>query len=237
MYNAPLKELRFVLHQLIGDERLTRCQALAEYSAEFADSVLEEAAKFAGERARIRSIAPAIVKGAQMDAGRRRHAGGVQGRVRAVRRRRLAAAARRVGAWRAGRADRARHGGRGAVGVGESRVQAVSDADAGRDRSASSAAASEEQKRKYLPKMVSGEWTGTMNLTEPQAGTDLGAIRTRAVPRGRSLPSVRSEDLHHLRRSRLHAEHHSHGARAHRRRAGGHQRHLAVHRAEGAGQR
>ena len=41
-----------------------------------------------------------------------------------------------------------------------------------------------EQKRKYLPKMVSGEWTGTMNLTEPQAGSDLGAIRTRAVPEG-----------------------------------------------------
>ncbi len=43
---------------------------------------------------------------------------------------------------------------------------------------------SEEQKRRYLPKMVSGEWTGTMNLTEPQAGSDLGAIRTRAVPEG-----------------------------------------------------
>ncbi|GHD50696.1 acyl-CoA dehydrogenase [Thalassobaculum fulvum] len=39
---------------------------------------------------------------------------------------------------------------------------------------------SEEQKRLYLPKLVSGEWTGTMNLTEPQAGTDLAAIRTRA---------------------------------------------------------
>src|SRR3546814_18206244 len=38
----------------------------------------------------------------------------------------------------------------------------------------------EEQKRLYLGKLVSGEWTGTMNLTEPQAGTDLGAIRTRA---------------------------------------------------------
>ena len=47
MYRAPLKEIRFVLHELIGDERLTRCPALAEYSAEFADSVLEEAAKFA----------------------------------------------------------------------------------------------------------------------------------------------------------------------------------------------
>ncbi|MBI1776173.1 MAG: acyl-CoA dehydrogenase [Proteobacteria bacterium] len=43
---------------------------------------------------------------------------------------------------------------------------------------------SEEQKRLYLAKLVSGEWTGTMNLTEPQAGTDLGALRTKAVPDG-----------------------------------------------------
>jgi alkylation response protein AidB-like acyl-CoA dehydrogenase len=39
-----------------------------------------------------------------------------------------------------------------------------------------------EQKRLYLDKLVSGEWVGTMNLTEPQAGSDLGALRTRAAP-------------------------------------------------------
>jgi alkylation response protein AidB-like acyl-CoA dehydrogenase len=43
---------------------------------------------------------------------------------------------------------------------------------------------SERQKRTYLPRMVSGEWTGTMNLTEPQAGSDLAAVRTRAQPLG-----------------------------------------------------
>lgn len=40
---------------------------------------------------------------------------------------------------------------------------------------------SEELKRTYLPRLISGEWTGTMNLTEPQAGSDLGGITTRAV--------------------------------------------------------
>lgn len=40
---------------------------------------------------------------------------------------------------------------------------------------------SDEQKKTFLPKMVSGEWAGTMNLTEPQAGTDVGALTTRAV--------------------------------------------------------
>jgi alkylation response protein AidB-like acyl-CoA dehydrogenase len=41
---------------------------------------------------------------------------------------------------------------------------------------------SDEQKAMYLPKMLTGEWTGTMNLTEPQAGSDLGAVTTRAEP-------------------------------------------------------
>jgi alkylation response protein AidB-like acyl-CoA dehydrogenase len=40
----------------------------------------------------------------------------------------------------------------------------------------------EQQRETYLPKMVTGEWTGTMNLTEPQAGSDVGALTTRAVP-------------------------------------------------------
>jgi alkylation response protein AidB-like acyl-CoA dehydrogenase len=41
---------------------------------------------------------------------------------------------------------------------------------------------SEAQKKTYLPKMIAGEWTGTMNLTEPHCGTDLGLLRTKAVP-------------------------------------------------------
>jgi alkylation response protein AidB-like acyl-CoA dehydrogenase len=43
---------------------------------------------------------------------------------------------------------------------------------------------SAEQKARYLPKMVAGEWTGTMNLTEPHCGTDLGLLRTKAVKQG-----------------------------------------------------
>jgi 3-(methylthio)propanoyl-CoA dehydrogenase len=43
---------------------------------------------------------------------------------------------------------------------------------------------SPEQKQTYLPNMISGKWTGTMNLTEPQAGSDLAAIRSRAEPQG-----------------------------------------------------
>ncbi len=43
---------------------------------------------------------------------------------------------------------------------------------------------SDEQKATFVPKMISGEWSGTMNLTEPHCGTDLGMIRTKAVPNG-----------------------------------------------------
>src|SRR5690348_5408338 len=43
---------------------------------------------------------------------------------------------------------------------------------------------SPELQRLYLPKLISGEWTGTMNLTEPQAGSDVGALRTRAIKKG-----------------------------------------------------
>ncbi len=92
---------------------------------------------------------------------------------------------------------------------------------------------SDELKRTYLPKMVSGEWTGTMNLTEPQAGSDLAAIRTKAVPQGDgTLQALRQQDLHHVRRARLHRQHRAPRARAHAGRAAGHQGHLALRRAE-----
>jgi alkylation response protein AidB-like acyl-CoA dehydrogenase len=45
-------------------------------------------------------------------------------------------------------------------------------------------AGTDEQKARYLEPLISGKWTGTMNLTEPQAGSDLAAVRTRAVPQG-----------------------------------------------------
>jgi alkylation response protein AidB-like acyl-CoA dehydrogenase len=44
--------------------------------------------------------------------------------------------------------------------------------------------ASADQQQRYLPRMVTGEWSGTMNLTEPQAGSDVGAVTARAVPAG-----------------------------------------------------
>ena len=87
----------------------------------------------------------------------------------------------------------------------------------------------EEQQETYLPKMVTGEWTGTMNLTEPQAGSDVGRAAHQGGAAGRRhLPHHRHEDLHHLRRARHDREHRPPRAGPHARRAARHQGHLAA---------
>ena len=54
----------------------------------------------------------------------------------------------------------------------------------------------EDQQKRYLPKLVSGEWTGTMNLTEPQAGSDVGALRTKAVPNGDGSYAITGQKIY-----------------------------------------
>lgn len=51
----------------------------------------------------------------------------------------------------------------------------------------------EQQKALYVPRLISGEWTGTMNLTEPQAGSDLSAVRTRSLIRTSSSEACRRD--------------------------------------------
>jgi alkylation response protein AidB-like acyl-CoA dehydrogenase len=53
----------------------------------------------------------------------------------------------------------------------------------------------DEQKALWLPKLVTGEWTGTMNLTEPQAGSDVGALRTRADPAGDGSYRIKGQKI------------------------------------------
>ena len=56
--------------------------------------------------------------------------------------------------------------------------------------------ASDELKAIYLPKLISGEWCGTMNLTEPQAGSDVGALRTKAEPRGDGTYAITGQKIY-----------------------------------------
>ena len=55
---------------------------------------------------------------------------------------------------------------------------------------------SPEQQAAYLPKLATGEWTGTMNLTEPQAGSDVGALRATATPRGDGMWAVKGTKIY-----------------------------------------
>ena len=77
-----------------------------------------------------------------------------------------------------------RHRGDGGSRLGQYGLLAVHDADARRGRGAASITARPSCRQAWLPKLVTGEWTGTMNLTEPQAGSDVGALKTRAEPAG-----------------------------------------------------
>ena len=88
--------------------------------------------------------------------------------------------------------------------------------------------ARDELKQRYLPAMIEGRWTGTMNITEPQAGSDLGRHPHQGRPGRRPLPHQRHQDLHHLGRARHGAEHHSPRAGAPARCACRRERHLAV---------
>ncbi|MBJ3761364.1 acyl-CoA dehydrogenase [Maribius pontilimi] len=56
--------------------------------------------------------------------------------------------------------------------------------------------ASDELKALYLPKLISGEWCGTMNLTEPQAGSDVGALKTKAVPNGDGTYAISGQKIY-----------------------------------------
>lgn len=182
MYKAPLKELRFAIHQLVGDQRLVGLSDLPDYSTEFADAVLDEAARFAEgvldpiNRIGDRTGAKWTPEGVRMPAEFK------------------AAYAKFVeGGWTQLRAE-AEFGGQGApilLGTAVEELWASSNLAfklcpmlTQGAVEAINQCGSQAQKEKYLPKMISGEWTGTMNLTEPQAGSDLAAIRTRAARQG-----------------------------------------------------
>ena len=94
-------------------------------------------------------------------------------------------------------------------------------------------AGSEEQKATYLPKMVSGQWGGTMNLTEPLCGTDLGLIKTKAVPQADGSFVVTGTKIFYIvGRTRSDRKYHSSGPRQNARCAGQCKGDFAVHRAE-----
>src|SRR5271156_154765 len=181
-YRAPLQDMQFVITELAGLERLLALPGYEEVTPDLVEAVIEEAAKLAGE-----VLAPLNQPGDRQGAALT-----TDGVVAADG---FAAAYRRFveNGWN-GLGGDPEYGGAGAPrGIGAATIEMWNSANmsfalcplltAGATE-AIKAHGSDELKSRFLPKLVSGEWSGTMNLTEPQAGSDLAAVRTRALPDG-----------------------------------------------------
>jgi len=182
MYQAPLKDLCFVLHRQLRVQQLAEFPLHAEYAPDVAESILEEAGKFATEileplnRVGDREGSTWSAEGVKTASGFRE------------------AYQRYVSDGWPLLGVPVEHGGQGAplalaTAVEEiwfgANVAFILCPQLSRGAvEALALAASAELRERFLPRLVTGEWTGTMNLTEPQAGSDLAAIRTRAVPDG-----------------------------------------------------
>ena len=178
-YIAPVDDLRFAL-KLALKEDLTTWPGFEDASPDLIDAVLEEAARFSKD-----VLSPINYLGDQTPPVVN------EGVVTTSPEWRAAYTQFIEGGW-TGLALDPSFGGQGLPQVLACAVQEMWDASnmafglcpmlSQTAAEAILAKGSEEQKSRFLPKMVTGEWTGTMNLTEPQAGSDLSAVRTRAVP-------------------------------------------------------
>jgi len=181
-YAAPLAEMRFALDESAGLPEIVKLPGYEAASADVVDAVLGEAAKLAGN-----VIAPTNRTG---DIEKSRLENGV---VRTPTGFKEAYRAYAGGGWNALSAS-PEHGGQGLpialdTAVNEMWMSANFAWSLCPMLSISACELLEllgtpAQKRLYLGRLISGEWTGTMNLTEPQAGSDLGTLRTRAVREG-----------------------------------------------------
>jgi acyl-CoA dehydrogenase len=180
-YKAPVEDSLFLLNDVFHVERYNNLPGFAEATPETIAAVLGEGGKFCEE-----VLAPLNRIGDQE--GCKRHP---DGSVTTPKGFKEAYRAMAEGGW-VGLAANPEYGGQGlpyivAAAMGEYIASAnmafgmYSGLSQGAARSLS-VHGSDAQKKKYLPRLVTGEWTGTMNLTEPQCGTDLGLIRTKAVP-------------------------------------------------------
>ena len=179
-YTAPLQDMRFVLKEIVGLDRLAAMPGLEAAEAEIVDAVLEEAARFARN-----VIAPTNAAGDQ-------HGSVVEnGVVRTAPGFKEAYKQFREGGWNGVPFDPAHGGGGLPWAVAMATQEMITAGNMAFSLcplltqgavEAMAAHGSPEQQAMYLEKLTTGEWTGTMNLTEPQAGSDVGALKARAVP-------------------------------------------------------
>ena len=181
-YQAPVADVLFLLNDVLRMQDHDDLAGYAEASPDIVVAVLDEAAKLAGQQ-----LQPVNLSGDQE--GCRRAA---DGSVQTPKGFKAAYDAYAEGGW-IGLAFDPAYGGQGlpyllAAAVSEFFISANLSLSMYPGLTAGAAAAllthgSEELKRLYAPKMLEGRWTGTMNLTEPHCGTDLGLLKTRATRR------------------------------------------------------
>ncbi|MEM7487535.1 MAG: acyl-CoA dehydrogenase [Pseudomonadota bacterium] len=179
-YRAPVAEIRFVLDHVVGFDRVAATDRFAEATPETVDAILTEAGRMCEE-----VLAPLNRQGdlhpARLENGVVRTSPGFADGFQAI----------AEGGWMGMSAD-PEHGGMGlpitlTMAVNEMMGSAclalqLNPLMTQGQIEALEAHASDEIKDLYLPKLISGEWCGTMNLTEPQAGSDVGALKTKAMP-------------------------------------------------------
>jgi alkylation response protein AidB-like acyl-CoA dehydrogenase len=181
-YRAPRREFEFVIHEVLGAERALAALGRADVSRDLMDGILEEAARFAET-----VLSPLNWRGdwdgPTFTDGRVATPPGFKEAYQQFCR----------DGWAGMGADPA-YGGQGLPAIAQIAVGEMLCGAAMAWRMASGLSegavlaltrhGSEALKSRYLGKLVSGEWTGTMCLSEPQAGTDLGILRTKAEPSG-----------------------------------------------------
>ncbi len=193
-YKAPVRDQKFLLHEVLNLSRFSELEGFKDADAEMIDAILEESAKFAeGVLTPLNRIGD--------EHGCVRNADGTVTTPPGFHE---AFDQLRENGWMGLSAD-TRYGGQGLPGVlGLACGEMTSSANmafamypglTGGASKAISIGGSDAQKDFYLPKMYTGEWTGTMNLTESHCGTDLGLLKTKAEPQADGSYKITGEKI------------------------------------------
>jgi alkylation response protein AidB-like acyl-CoA dehydrogenase len=192
-YRAPVADFAYLFDHVVDFGQLTKTEKFAEATADMTQAILGEAGRLCEE-----VLAPlrraGDLEGARLENGVVRTSPGFAEGYKAI----------SEGGWVSisGNPDY------GGMGLPVALAAAVNDMMAGAclalqlnplltqgQIEALEHHASDELKALYLPKLCSGEWNGTMNLTEPQAGSDVGALRTKAEPNGDGTYSISGQKI------------------------------------------